>query len=137
MPTTSWHEKYATRTRPVVKLAEHPYADVKAGTKILISTPREIADTLRLIPPGSEISFADLRATLARKHFAQTACPITTGIYLHIVAEVALDEIADGTPIADVAPFWRVIRPQSKLAQKLSCGPAGVVALRMYEGLPI
>lgn len=133
---SSWQQRYAARTHPLVKIAEHDYADVRAGTKVLISTPREIAEMLRRIPLGSEITFRELREVLARKHFALKACPITTGIYLHIVAEVALDEMADGTPISEVAPFWRVVTPSSNLAQKLSCGPAGVRALRANEGLP-
>jgi hypothetical protein len=50
-------------------------------------------------------------------------CPVTTAIYLRVVAEVALADLAIGKPLDQVVPFWRVVLPGSKVAQKLSCGP--------------
>ncbi|HVS58278.1 MAG TPA: hypothetical protein VHD60_00875 [Candidatus Saccharimonadales bacterium] len=133
----TWQQKYQTRTRPLVKVAEHDYGDVKTGTKVLISTPAEVEAELRNIPEGTEITLRELRARLARKHFAQTASPIVTSTCLHIVAENALDQMDLGLPIYKAAPFWRVIQPWTPLARKLSCGLAGLVVLRMREGLPV
>lgn len=65
---------------------------------------------------------ADLRAALADEHGADATCPVSTAIFLRIVAEAALERIGEGAPVAEVTPFWRVVAPGSKLAAKLSCG---------------
>ena len=133
----TWQQKYQTRSRPIVKIAEHDYADVKAGTKVLISTPVEIESELRKVPEGSEITVSELRKRLAHKHLADTTCPMTTGILLHIVAENALDQMDLGLPVYRAAPFWRIVTPWSSLARKLSCGLSGLIVLRMRENLPV
>jgi hypothetical protein len=56
-------------------------------------------------------------------------CPVTTAIYLRVVAEVALDDLGTGKPLDQVVPFWRVVTPDSKVAKKLSCGPDHVAHL--------
>lgn len=133
----TWQQKYQAHTRPTVKIAEHEYADVKKGAKVLVSTPAEIEAELRKIPEGKEMTMRELRTKLARKHFADVTCPITTGAFLHIVAENALDQMDAGVPMYQVAPFWRIVTPWSSLARKLSCGLSGLVVLRSREGLPV
>ena len=43
--------------------------------------------------------------------------------------EVALADLAEGKRLEEVVPFWRVVLPGSKVAQKLSCGPDHVAHL--------
>jgi hypothetical protein len=52
-----------------------------------------------------------------------------TAIYLRVVAEVALTDLAEGKALDQVVPFWRVVLPGSKVAAKLSCGPDHVAHL--------
>jgi hypothetical protein len=50
------------------------------------------------------------------------------------VAEVALAEMATGTPAEGVIPFWRVVEPGSRIAQRLSCDDHLIADLRAIEG---
>jgi hypothetical protein len=52
---------------------------------------------------------------------------------LRISAEAALEELAEGKSLNEVAPFWRVIAPDSKLAKKLTVGPEWLAAQRAAE----
>ncbi len=61
-------------------------------------------------------------------------CPVTTAIYLRIVAEVARTDLAEGKRLDEGVPFWRVVLPGSKVAQKLSCGPDHVAHLIALDG---
>lgn len=56
-------------------------------------------------------------------------CPVTTAIYLRIVAEVSLRDLDDGKPLDAVVPFWRVVTPETRIAKKLSCGPDHIAHL--------
>lgn len=74
-----------------------------------------------------------MRNELARRNDAVATCPVTTAIYLKVVAEVALDDMAQGKPSDAVVPFWRVIEPGSKIAQRLSCDDRVIADLRAIE----
>jgi hypothetical protein len=89
---------------------------------MLISSPADIANYLSRIPRGETRTIDRLRNELARKAGAQSMCPVTTAIYLKVVAEIALQDLADGKLLSEVVPFWRVVVPDSKVAGKLSCG---------------
>ena len=96
---------------------------------MLISSPGEIANYVARIPQGETRTIDRLRNELARKAGANAMCPVTTAIYLRVVAEVALTDLAEGKPLDQVVPFWRVVTPDSKVAKKLSCGPDHVAYL--------
>ncbi len=91
--------------------------------KMLISTPLEIEAIVRRIPEGRVLTLGALRGALARSHKADYTCPITTGIFLRIVGEAAEEERAAGK--SSVAPYWRVVRDDGTLIDKL---PGGDVA---------
>lgn len=129
----SWQDKFNSRAQPAIEVLEKPFAGLQPGQTLLISTPAELDAQLRQIPYGQTESVANLRQTLAALHRADSTCPLTTSIFLRIVAEVALEQIAHGQPVSDVAPFWRVVEPKSPLAQKLSCGPDWITAQRASE----
>ena len=63
------------------------------------------------------------------------ACPLTSGIFLRIVSEAALDEMRSGKSIEAITPFWRLVSPKAPLSKKLSCGPEFVAERRKAEGL--
>ena len=72
-------------------------------------------------------------ADLARVHGADRTCPLTTGIFLRIVAEAAWEELQAGADPGAITPFWRVIAPDSSLARKLACGTDFIAGMRLYE----
>lgn len=118
----SWRQKFDGAKQPHVVTLESAFAGVPAGARLFIASPRLIADRIATIPFGTTREPSDLRADLARAHDADATCPVSTGIFLRIVAEEALERIAAGMPVAEVTPFWRAIAPGSPLAAKLSCG---------------
>jgi len=131
--TKTWREKYNGRTATETKRLEVAFAGMKPGQMMLISTPAEIEEWLRSIPSGSTRTVEELRSALAQHHAADVTCPATTGIFLRIVSEIALEELADGRPIDQVTPFWRVVDPSSPLASRLSCGSEWIWTTRDAE----
>jgi hypothetical protein len=126
---TDWRKRFAAAKDPHVVMLHTDFAGVKAGNTMLISSPGEIANYVARIPQGETRTMDRLRNELARKAGANAMCPVTTAIYLRVVAEVALADLAEGKPLDKVVPFWRVVLPGSKVAQKLSCGPDHVAHL--------
>lgn len=129
----NWSDKMGRPAKPEVKCIDVAYAGAPAGSRMLIPTPRLIDAYLRQIPPGRTIAPEVMRRDLAAEQSADFSCPLTSGIFLRIAAEAALEEMANGRTAQEVAPFWRVVDPQSPLAGKLSCGRTFVEAQRKKE----
>ena len=89
---------------------------------MLIPTPRLVEAYIRQIPQGKFVDTSTIRNDLATEHGAEVTCPLTTGIFLRIVAEAAYEEFQGGKPIDEITPFWRVISETSPTAKKLTCG---------------
>ncbi len=126
---TDWRKRFGAAKDPHVVMLHTDFAGVKAGNTMLISSPGEIANYVSRIPQGETRTMDRLRNELARKAGANAMCPVTTAIYLRVVAEVALTDLAEGKALDQVVPFWRVVLPGSKVAAKLSCGPDHVAHL--------
>lgn len=130
---TDWRKRFGAAKPPHVVTLHADFAGVKAGTTMLISSPGDIAAYLSKIPRGETRPIERLRNELARKYGAQATCPVTTAIYLRVVAEVSLRDLEEGKTLEEVAPFWRVATPDSKVAKKLSCGPDHVAHLMALD----
>jgi hypothetical protein len=91
-----------------------------------------------LIPEKSFISVSQLRRQLSIAKGADGTCPLTTGIFLRIVAEYAFECYLNGKEVRDLPPVWRVIDITSPLAKKL---PLGLLVLireqQSREGLHV
>ncbi|MCE2738734.1 MAG: hypothetical protein LW703_10275 [Rhodobacter sp.] len=131
---TDWRKRFGAAKAPHVVMLHADFAGVKAGNTMLISSPGEIANYLSRIPKAETRTMDRMRNELARKAGANAMCPVTTAIYLRVVAEVALADLAGGKRLEEVVPFWRVVLPDSKVAQKLSCGPDHVAHLVALDG---
>jgi hypothetical protein len=134
---TDWHKKFNAAKAPHVVVLESNFAGVKAGMSMLISSPADIAAWVSRIPHGETRTMVRMRADLARKADADAMCPVTASIFLKVVAETALHDIANGRDMGEVPPFWRVIEPDSKLAGKLSCGSDGIRHLLRLDGYTV
>ena len=132
----TWREKHdGHRTEPQIERLTKRWAGLPAGATIVIASPQEISAYFRSVPRGRTRTMDQLRQTLAKRHGADGACPMTTGIFCRIAAEAALETIEMGAKRSQVAPFWRVIDPASPLAKKLSCGPDFIRKQRHSEGI--
>jgi hypothetical protein len=129
----SWAEKIEAASAPHVTVLEKPFAGIPAGARLAISSPKEIGAIVAKLKPGETIDVKSLRERIAKAHKADAACPMTTSIFLRILAEHALEEMAAGKPAGAVTPFWRAIDPASPLAKKLSCGVDQLTHLRKLE----
>ncbi len=133
--TKSWSEKYQTRTEPDVKTLEKSFADILAGEEMLIATPQIFEDYLKKIKEGKSKTIKEIRSDLAKKYSADKTCPMTTGIFLRIVAEANFEKLGQGIGVEKIAPFWRAIEPGSSLAKKLSFGEDFIIEMRKKEGI--
>lgn len=129
----TWVEKRACASLPQVKIIDKSFAGIPTGSKMLISSPTEIDSFIRNLPNGTLCEVAKMRQLLAEVHHADATCPVTTGIFLRIVAEAAYEEYLEGKQ--DITPFWRVIDPESTLAKKLMATPAFIVTRRVQENI--
>jgi hypothetical protein len=132
----TWTDKVNDPAKEIqIKKLDKDFADMPAGAKMLIATPKIIDEYIRHIPKGKSGSLAAMRKDLASEYGADYTCPVTSGIFLRIVSEAAHEQIEKGTPISKVAPFWRVVDEKSALSKKLSFGAEFVLKQRKKEGL--
>jgi hypothetical protein len=118
----SWEEKlHKTNTTKVEKL-EKKFSDMPIGSLMFIATPMLINNYINDIPKGKAVAVTTMRKDIAIENNADNCCPLTTGIFLRIVAEAAHEKYAKTNSLKGITPFWRVVAPNSPLAKKLSFG---------------
>ena len=131
----TWVEKRDINKEPVVKKLDKDFADMHAGEKMLIATPLIVDNYIRQIPEGHQSSLGQMRKDLAAEYLADVTCPVTSGIFLRIIAEAAWEEYQVGKPIKNITPFWRMIDAHSPAAKKLSFGTDFLQQRRKKEKL--
>ena len=131
----SWVQKLNPDAVIEVKRITSDFADMKAGETMLIATPLIVNDYVRQIPKGHETTLAQMRKDLAAIYHADKTCPVTSGIFLRIVAEAAWEEYQAGKPLNKITPFWRILSEKSPTAKKLSFGTAFLLQQRQKEKL--
>lgn len=131
----TWADKLSPDKKPEVKRNDKGFADIPPGSIMLIATPRIVDEYVRQIPKGKSVSLQTMRKDLAEEFNAEYTCPVTTGIFLRIVAEAAHEQFEKGTALKNITPFWRVVDENSTIGKKLSFGPEFVKKQRSREGL--
>ena len=118
----SWIEKLNTNNPKHGLIKECPEIWSKGGElkTMLIPEPKNIDALVGSIQFGKVVTMGSLRARLAKDAGADMACPMTTGIFLKIVAFAAEENRELGNP---VTPYWRVVKDDGKLNDKF---PEGV-----------
>lgn len=99
---------------------------------IVIPAPSEVDEAMRAVPEGGLIEINDIREALARRHGADIACPMTTGIFASIAAGAAEEAAAMGEP--DITPYWRTLKTGGELNPKFPGGLEGHAARLQAEG---
>jgi hypothetical protein len=135
MAKKSWIEKQQTGTHHKVEVIEKAFADMPAGSSMLVATPNIVADYINQIPKGHSSNVGQMRKDLAAEYGAEYMCPLTAGIFLRIAAEAAWEEMQQGKKPSKVTPFWRIISPQSATGKKLSFGTSFLADMRRKEGI--
>lgn len=115
----TWIDKRDQDLEPEIKFGPDNWNESMGGggTQMLISTPKMIDETIRHIPSGMLVTMSGLRDSLATQAGADYTCPMTTGIFLRIAAEAA--EMERDLGKEDLAPWWRVIRDDGTMNEKM------------------
>jgi 6-O-methylguanine DNA methyltransferase, DNA binding domain len=92
------------------------------GATMVISTPQDIGALVLKIPEGKLATFDMLKQVIAKRHGTTITCPVTTGLFLNIVARAAHEqEMMGATPLT---AWWRVIRTDGTLNERFPGGVA-------------
>ncbi len=132
----TWQEKMHNGRPWKVEVVDKKFADIPEGATMLVATPEIVDEYIRNVPKGVSTSLQQMRKDLAAEYNAQYCCPVTSGIFLRIVAEAAYEEYMDGKPLKKITPFWRMIDDQAPVAKKLTFGTQFIKEQRAKEGLP-
>lgn len=133
---TSWKEKLDRASRPHVVAAPERWMKGEKGKTMLIPSAWEIDAYLREIPAGQTVAVSQIRQHFAAQYKADITCPLTTGIFLRMIAENAEEE-RRASAVAhvnsdqkdtnskraggrqDITPYWRVRDDKGQLPPKL------------------
>jgi len=119
----SWRAKLEKEQEPRV-VDVPPKMAKRFGTgKMLIATPLLVDALIRKVEKGKLVTIRQLRERLAKDFKVDSTCPLTTGIFVRIVAETAEEDLRMGR--SDITSYWRVIRDDGSLNEKF---PGGVEA---------
>lgn len=129
----TWTEKLNSDKKPKTKRIDIDFADIPANSTMFIATPLLIDAYVKQIPKGKSVTPKTMRKDLALEHKADYTCPVTSGIFLRIVAEAGFEKYTKTKSLRGISPFWRVIEPGSSLAKKLSFGQDFITEQRRKE----
>ena len=122
----TWREKLEIELTP--KLVDDP----RGRGKMLVPVPLDVDALVRRVEKGNLITDKQIRERLARNFHADLTCPLTTGIFIRIVAEVAEEDLINGRK--EIAPYWRVIKPDGSLMEKFPGGTEAQAGHLKAEG---
>lgn len=107
-PKKSWKEKMEERTKGEIKQTDKGM--------MYISYPREIEKVIRSIPKGKLITTEQIVKKFTKQYKVDFTCPLTTGIFVSIVANYAEEQKESGAK--ELVPYWRVIKPKGYIYDK-------------------
>lgn len=126
-------EKLAVKKHAKKVVMDKAWGGMQPGDTMFVATPQIVDAYIRKIPHGQTETIPELRDALANAEACSGTCPLSTSIFVRMIAEAALEDIADGKTVAEVSPFWRVITSQDKMAKKLNIDPAWIDEQRALE----
>lgn len=129
----SWKDKLekAEGLPKVVDVPEKMQKRLGKG-KMLIPHPKEVDNLVKRVGWGKLATQDQIRNKLAEQHRADVTCPITTGIFMRIVAEAAEEDFRSGKE--EVTPYWRVVGKDGSLNPKFPGGVEAQAARLEREG---
>ncbi len=129
----TWLDKLSEKKEPRIKRIDFDFADIPANSNMFIATPQIIDNYIKKIPKGKNVTVQTMRKDLAIENRADYTCPVTTGIFLRIVAEANFEKFIQANSLKGITPFWRVVEPNSTLSKKLSFGQDFIIYQRKAE----
>jgi hypothetical protein len=129
----TWLDKLSEKKESRIKRIDFDFADIPANSNMFIATPQIIDNYIKKIPKGKNVTVQTMRKDLAIENRADYTCPVTTGIFLRIVAEANFEKFIQANSLKGITPFWRVVEPNSTLSKKLSFGQDFIIYQRKAE----
>src|SRR6476646_11726414 len=127
----SWQEKLAD-SKDLPRICDATKSKRGATVTFVIPAPLEVDALMKKVRRGNLTTIDAIRKTLAKKHKATTACPITTGIFAWIAAHAA-DEAEQGGR-SRITPYWRTLKNGGELNPKYPGGIKNIVKRLRAEG---
>lgn len=131
----SIQEKMSNPERPRVQILKRQMGPSFPPGKMLIATPKIIDEYVRKIRKGKTTTVEELRNQLALDYKADYTCPLTTGIFLRLVAENA--EMQRDLGKTRIAPYWRVVSKGGALNPKFPGGIESQAKKLKQEGVKV
>jgi hypothetical protein len=132
-PKKSWREKLLdNKGLPKVSRVTGRLSKRWGEGLMVIPAPLEVDALMKQVPRGRVVTIQELRATLARNHQAQFACPVTTGIFSWIAAHAAGEAEAQGAK--RITPFWRTLKTGGEVNPKYPGGIEKIAKRLRAEG---
>jgi hypothetical protein len=129
----SWREKLAdSKGLPKVGEVTGKMSRRWGTGKMVIPAPIEVDALMKGVPKGRLVTINELRVALAKKHKADFACPITTGIFSWIAAHAAAEAEAEGAK--RITPYWRTLKTGGELNPKYPGGVKEIAKRLRAEG---
>lgn len=132
-----WRQKLEHPNVPLPKIVRVPakWRGQYGSGRMLIARPLDVDALIRRVRKGRLVTVRQLRERLARDSRVDVTCPLTTGIFVRIVAEAAEEDCRAGKK--QVAPYWRVVRDDGSLNEKFPGGTAAQARRLRAEGFSI
>lgn len=90
-PSPRFWRRSRRRSSPGSRLPDGVADWAPPGRSMVVSSPGEVYEPMLLAPEGRLISLDRLRDTLAARHGASIACPVSTAIFINVAAQAAED----------------------------------------------
>jgi len=128
----SWREKMENPNLPKVVDIPRSWRKRFGSGTMLVPHPRDVEAVIRTVRRGRVITVHEIRDYLAGKFQTDTACPLTTGIFIRIAAEAAEEEARAGK--TRITPYWRVVKDDGSLNPKFPGGAEAQAERLRAEG---
>lgn len=129
---TAREKLHIDRQPEIGDIMRPPHLKQYGPGKMLIPTPLQVDAIIREIPEGQVRRMKEVGDDLAQRAGADMSCPMCMGIFWRLAAEAAEEDRAEGRE--DLTPYWRVIKTDGKLNEKLPGGLTAHAARLTAEG---
>jgi hypothetical protein len=132
-PKKSWREKLMdSKGLPKVGKVTDKMSKRWGEGLMVVPAPLEVDALMKQVPHGLLVTVNELRVALARKHKADFACPMTTGIFSWIAAHAAAERETEGAK--GITPFWRTLKSGGEVNPKYPGGVKEITKRLRAEG---
>lgn len=131
----TWLQKLEEDKTPQIEKLEGEGAKRWGGESMVITSPKIIAEIIKSIPKGKIADMKFIRSCQAQQYNTETACPLTSGIFLRIISEAVEEEKIKGNDLH--IPYWRVVKDDGSLNPKFPGGPELQARYLLEEGFQI